>query len=80
LVRAVDDLHRPEGRWLILWVVVAAAAAAALVPLVILALRLAAEVGALRDELARLGELRLDVTDVREQAEIARDHVRRLRP
>ncbi len=79
MVRAVDDLHRPEGRALILWIVVAAIAAAALVPLVVLVLRVADEVGALRAELARLGELRHDVVDVREQAEIARDHVRRLR-
>lgn len=61
---------------MILWLLPAAIAGAAVVPVVALILRVAAEAAVVRAEIARMGELRAAVVDLRADAERMRISLR----
>ncbi len=62
-----------------IWMLPAAVFGAALVPLVAVVLRLAAEISSVRNELARLGDFRPALVELRRESDAARANVERLR-
>ena len=62
-----------------IWILPAAVFGAALVPLVAMILRLAAEVSGVKNELARLGEFRPALIELRRDSDAARANLERLR-